>query len=378
MSARIYLDHSATRPAHPAALAAFVAAAGLPGNPSSAHREGRAARARLEDARERIGAALGFPGAELVLTGSGSEACASALYGVAEARVAAGAPARVLSSPLEHACVREALGRLESRGLACPRLAVSRTGTLDLAQLEKELTEGAALVSLLALNNELGTLLPLAGVAALCAAAEVPLHLDGVALLGRAPLPRLPGTVLWSLSAHKVGGLPGLGVLRIPAGAPFRPVFPGSQELGRRAGTESAALAAAFAAALEAGPAYPRDVLAAREARFLAALEASHADVQPLPTGERLPGILTLHAPRVRARSWVMRLDLEGVACSRGAACSSGAEESSEVVRGLGYGEEVAASCIRVSLGPDHDDAELDRAAAIIGQTAQDLRRHRR
>ncbi len=373
---RIYLDHSATCPALPRALDAFVTASQqLTGNPSSAHTEGRAARGLLEEARESIASRLGFPAAELLLTSGGSESCQTALLGVAEARSRVGAGRRILTSPLEHACVDAALQRLVQRGFERVDLPVSRSAVLDLAVLAEALQEGASLVSLLAYSNELGTLLPLREVAELCAAAEVPLHLDGVALLGRGAIPQLPGRVLWSFSAHKIGGLPGIGVLRLPADVPFAALLPGAQELGRRAGTESAALAAAFAAALQAGEAFPRAAMQLAETRFLTALAAAQAGVEPLACGGRLPGVLTLHCAGVRARSLVMRLDLEGLACSRGAACSSGAEEPSQVVLGLGYGREFAESCIRVSLGPRHPDGELERAAGLLAKTVRQLRR---
>jgi len=340
MTGPLSLDANATEPLRPAARAAAIAALDLPGNPSSVHAEGRAARRLLEEARETLAAAFGARPQEVVFTAGGTEANALAVRGLSAGR-------RLLVGATEHpAVLRAAPG-------ATP-LPVLADGTLDLAALEAALAAGGpALVCLMAANNETGVLHPLAEAAAICRRHGALLHVDGVQAAGRVPLALAPADSL-ALSGHKMGGPKGAGALLLRPGLDIAPlVAGGGQERGRRGGTEPlpaiAGLAAAAAAAAAARPGE-----AARLAALRDAIEAGVAALAPevrFPGrgAPRLPNTTSILLPGVPAETQVIALDLAGVRVSAGAACSSGKVAASHVLAAMGLGDQ-AACAIRVSL----------------------------
>ena len=332
---RLYLDANATEPMRPEAIAAMAEAMALPGNPSSVHAEGRAARRVLEEAREAIAARFGARGRDIVFTSGGTEANAFAIRGVAAGR-------RVLVGATEHPAV------LAAAGSEAEVIPVLSDGTLDLAALEAALTAGGpALVAVMAANNETGVLHPIEAIAELCRQRGALLHLDAVQMPGRLPF-TLGAADSMALSAHKLGGPKGVGALLLRPGLDPAPLLTGGgQESGRRGGTEALPAIVGFAAAITC----PRPE---GLARLRDAIEAGVKALAPEviiagDTAPRLPNTTSLILPGVTAETQVIALDLAGVAVSAGAACSSGKVRQSHVLAAMGYGTE-AASAIRVSL----------------------------
>lgn len=359
----LYLDSNATAPLRPEVREAFLAALErVRGNPSSLHRQGREARHLLDEARERVAAALAVHEEEVVFTSGGTESNNLAVLGALRARpVGEG----LAVSASEHSSVLAPARELEREGRPLTLLPVDRTGTVVLAELERALADPAiALVAVMAANNEIGTCAPFEELrAAFERAPRRPLlHVDAVQALGRIPV-RLAewGADLASFSVHKLGGPVGIGLLYRRRGVVLRPLcFGGEQEHGLRPGTENVAGAVAAALAIE---------LAVREQAELAQrlnqgmrqlwgeLVKQLGPIQlvglPLEHPRRLPGTLNLHAPGVDGKVLVMRLDLAGLACSAGSACASGSLEPSHVLLALGHDETVARAALRLSLPRD-------------------------
>ena len=332
---RLYLDANATEPMRPEAIAAMAEAMALPGNPSSVHAEGRAARRILEEAREAIAARLGGRGRDLVFTSGGTEANALAIRGLAAGR-------RVLVGATEHPAVLAAAG--PNAGM----IPVLADGTLDLAALDAALKAGGpALVAVMAANNETGVLHPVDAIAALCRAHGALLHLDAVQMPGRLPFALDPADSL-ALSAHKLGGPKGVGALLLRPGLDPAPLLTGGgQESGRRGGTEALPAIAGFAAAVTCPR--PEGLAALRDAIEQGVRAFAPEVIIAGSAAPRLPNTTNLILPGVAAETQVIALDLAGVAVSAGAACSSGKVRQSHVLAAMGYGAE-AACAIRVSL----------------------------
>jgi cysteine desulfurase len=319
----------------PEAIAAMAEVMALPGNPSSVHAEGRAARRVLEEAREAIAARFGARGRDLVFTSGGTEANALSIRGLSAGR-------RVLVGATEHPAV------LAAAGPAAEMLPVLSDGTLDLAALETALKAvGPALVAVMAANNETGVLHPSEAITELCRQHGALLHLDAVQMPGRLPFSLGPADSL-ALSAHKLGGPKGVGALLLRPGLDPAPLLTGGgQESGRRGGTEALAAIAGFAAAL-ACP-MPEGLAALRDAIEAGAKTLAPEVIIAGSGAPRLPNTTSLILPGAPAETQVIALDLAGVAVSAGAACSSGKVRQSHVLAAMGYGAD-AACAIRVSL----------------------------
>ena len=356
MSGGLGLDANATEPLRPEARAAALAALDLPGNPSSVHAEGRAARRLLEDARGTVAARFGARPQDVVFTAGGTEANALAIRGLAAGR-------RVLAGATEHPAVLRAAPD-------AALLPVLADGTLDLAALDAALAAGGpALVCLMAANNETGVLHPVAEAAAICRRHGALLHVDAVQAAGRVPAsPADHGADSWALSGHKMGGPKGAGALLLRPGLDLAPlVAGGGQERGRRGGTEPLPAIAGLAAAALA--ARPQD--AARLATLRDAIEAGIAALAPearFPgqAAPRLPNTTSILLPGVAAETQVIALDLAGIRVSAGAACSSGKVGASHVLAAMGLGTE-AACAIRVSLPWNAPEDAAERFLAAWG-----------
>jgi cysteine desulfurase len=353
----LYLDANATEPLRPAARAAVLAALDAGGNPSAVHGVGRAARRRLEEAREAVAARFGARAGDVVFTAGGTEANALAIHGLGRGR-------RVLVGATEHPAVLAAVG------LGVEAVPVLGDGQADLAALERMLAGGPpALVCLMAANNETGVLHPIAGAAALCRAHGALLHMDAVQAAGRIPLPE--GADSWAISGHKLGGPPGAGALLLRPGLDLPALIAGGgQERGRRGGTEPLpAIAGMAAAAAEPGEA---GRLAAMRDRIEAGV-AGEAVIAGAGA-PRLPNTSCIVLPGVAAETQVIALDLAGVRVSAGAACSSGKVARSPVLAAMGFGA-MAGCGIRVSLpwNAPEDAAErfLDAWAAMRRRLSQ-------
>ncbi|MEQ8604495.1 MAG: cysteine desulfurase family protein [Marivibrio sp.] len=363
MSAPVYLDYNATAPCRPCAAAAAARALESGGNPSSVHSAGRGARATLESARRAVAALAGAAPEAVLFTAGATEADNLALRAVdAE---------RVLVSAVEHDAV---LAARADREIA----PVDGQGRLDLAALERALSSGAGdtLVSVMAVNNETGVVQPIEDVAALVRAAGARLHVDAAQAAGRMELaPVWSAADYLSLSAHKMGGPPGVGALLIRAGAPFQPEsLGGGQERRRRAGTENLPGIAGFGAAAqelaEGWRAEAARVEALRD-RLEAGVRASAPQV--VIAGADAPRVGNTSCIALRglpAEKQVMALDLDGVAVSAGSACSSGKVTKSHVLSAMGWPDDLAGAAIRVSLGWATRDDDVDRFLAAYEKLA--------
>jgi cysteine desulfurase len=373
---RVGLDHNATTPLRQAALDTWVEVASrLSGNPSSLHAAGRSARAIIDEARQRVAAALSVAEDELVFTSGGTESNNLALLGAVEAE---GRGAGIVTSAIEHSSVLGPARALAEAGRAVHVLATDAVGDLDLAELRRAAGSiGGGLVSLAAANNEIGSLNPLGAVGRLLRDLPPPrplFHTDAVQALGKIPV-RLGewGVDLASFSAHKVGGPVGVGLLWRRRGLAVLPrIHGGAQEGGVRPGTEDAAGIAAAAVAIE---------LAVREesefgrragdlVRYLMEGVARAVPrvrlVGPPLDRPRLPNTLCILLPGTDGKVLVMRLDLEGLEVSSGSACASGSLEPSHVLRALGHDENEARAGLRISLGRSTSRADCDRAVAVF------------
>ncbi len=368
----IYLDHAASSPMRPSALDAYAAAAREPGNAASAHTAGRRAAARVEAARKQVAALIGRTPGEVVFTAGGTEADNLAVLGAAAALEAAGRPRRALRSAIEHSAVRGPFEALVERGWEVGVLPVDADGLLAPATLAAALP-GASLVSVMAVNNEMGAVQDLAALAALVRGAGAVFHVDAVQ--GAAWLAAIDADLV-AISAHKLGGPQGVGALFVRRGTPLLPVLRGgAHERGRRPGTLAVAAIAGFGAAAA-------EALGEREAeaaRLCALRDALASRVLAEVSGaHRLgrvvaPHILAFAFPGVVGEALVEQLDLAGVCASTGAACTVLGTESSPVLPALGLDEASVQGSLRLSLGWSTTAAEVAEAAAIVAATAARL-----
>lgn len=378
-----YLDYAATSPLRPEVGAAMgpLWSEGF-GNPSSLHTAGRAARGALEEARERMARHLGAQRGEILFLAGGTEADNLAVLGFARAP-RAHRPARILRSAVEHKAVMESSRAAEAEGAEVVSIPVDSRGVLRLEALEEELrrAEGrATLVSVMWANNETGVLQPVAEIARLCRTYGGVFHSDAVQAFGkvRVRVDEVPVDLL-SLSAHKIGGPKGIGVLYVREGVTLKPiVFGGGQESGLRSGTQAVPLAAGFAKAADLAVAdlegEARRLQALRD-RLEAEILASVGDVHVNGAGApRLPNILNISLAGAAIDTLLMALDLEGVAVSSGSACTTGSVEPSHVMVAMGREGEWAENTIRFSLGWGTEAWEIERVLEVFPRVVSRVR----
>ncbi len=348
----IYLDHNATTPMRPQAIAAMVEAMRFVGNASSVHGFGRAARARVDRARRQVAGLIGGEAANVIFTSGGTEANNLALRG--------GGRARVLVSAIEHDSV---LSPIDS----AKRIPVDARGIVDLAALERLLamSREPAIVAVMLANNETGVIQPVAEVVRIARAHGALVACDAVQAAGKIAVDMAAlGVDYLSLSAHKLGGPQGVGALVLRDGAPLCAVQTGGgQERGRRGGTENVAGVVGFGVAAEiAGHelgAFAR--LAELRDRVQAALQGARVLGADAP---RLPNTLNVAMPGVPAQTQIMALDLAGIAISAGSACSSGKVKFSPVLHAMGVAEADAGSALRISFGWNSTEQDATRMIA--------------
>jgi cysteine desulfurase len=362
MVSRTYFDHAASSPTVPEAAAAMAELLGRPGNPSSLHAAGRAARRVLEEARESLAADLGARPGEVVLTSGGTEANNLAVLGGTTAE----RPRRAVSA-VEHPSVAAAKGRLDD----VAELPVSASGQLDLDAAAGLVDARTGLVSVMWVNNETGAVQPVAAVAELAHRAGASAHSDAVQAFGHLEVDfGASGLDLLSVSAHKLGGPVGIGALVVRRGVSLAPVgFGGGQEARLRSGTVPVALAAGFAAASR--------VAAARreqEARRLGSLRdrlitgalAAVPDTTSNTVEPCGPAIVNLTFAGVRADDVLLLLDAAGFDASTGSACTAGVHQPSEVLLAMGRSPAAAAASLRFSFGPDTTEGQVDALLAVL------------
>lgn len=393
---RVYLDHAATTPVHEAAAEAMRHAMldGW-GNPSSAHAFGREAKRLLEEARARVAAALGADPAEIVFTSGGTEADNLAVSGAVRARRGAlspGARPHVITTAVEHHAVLETSEALAEAGEAeVTVLGVDETGTVDPDAVRAAIRPETVLVSVMAANNEVGTVQPVGEITAVCRERGVVFHTDAVQAFGQLPLDvRTLGADLVTVASHKIYGPKGAGALWVRRGVVLSPlVHGGSHERARRAGTEAVPALVGFGVAAE---------LAAREREARAAHAAALRDalwggirerIEDVRLhghpARRLPNNLHVGFPGADGELLLLNLDMRGVACSAGSACASGAVEPSHVLKAMGVADwaptEGGYGALRLTTGrqntPDDVAHTVDAVAGVVarlraraGQTA--------
>ena len=373
----IYLDYNATAPVRPeAARAVAEALAQVHGNPSSTHAFGAAARDLLVRARREVAAAAGVPADTIVFTSGATESNNTVLFHAA--RRARGG--RVVTCATEHPSVLETTRALAAHGLVTALVPVERDGRVDPERFAAALRPGDALATLMWANNETGGVQPIAELARRAAAAGVPFHTDAVQALGKLPLglAQLPVDYA-SFSAHKLGGPKGVGALYVRAGASFEPLFHGgSQERGRRPGTENVPGIAGFGAACAAAGA-DLDAAGERHARLRERLwdGIRRALPEAVRNGARehtLAHTLNVSFPGASGEALVEALDLEGIAVATGAACHAGSTEPSHVLSAMGLPRELGTSALRFSLGPGIGEAEIERVLAVLPELVERVR----
>lgn len=374
MATPVYLDHAATTPVRPEVLDAmlpYLSAAGF-GNPSSAHRFGRTARAGLEQARREVAEAVGVEPNQVVFTSGGTEADNQAIVGAALAARDRGGRMCAVVSATEHKAILAAAHAVCHLGGEEEILPVNAGGIVDLHALDRALERRPAVVSVMWVNNETGVLQPVQEIAARCRDAAVTYHCDAVQAFGKVPvhMNELPCTLL-TISGHKIGAPKGIGALIVRDRAAVEAIiYGGGQQFGIRPGTENVAgavglgCAARLAAEEQPGTAERlarlRDELAGR---FRAAVSdiVIHSEAAP-----RAPQTLSVAVPGADAEAMLMHLDLAGVAVSAGSACSTGAVEPSHVLVAMGVPRELALGTLRFSLGHETTDADIARAAEVF------------
>jgi cysteine desulfurase len=369
---RIYLDHNATAPLRPEARDAMLPFLGPPANASGAHREAARARAAVEGARAEVAALVGAAPAEVVFTSGATEANNLALRGVGGGLVA---------TAIEHASVLETARALAAGGRSVAIVGADATGTVVAGDVVAACGPGTALVSVGLANGEVGSVAPVAEIAAGLQGRGVLLHSDAAQAAGRLPIDvRVLGVDLLSLSSHKLGGPQGVGALIVRGGVTLEPLLTGGpQERGRRAGTENVAAVVGFGAAARV----VRERSAAEAATAAALVDALWSGLRDrIPglvrngpsDGPRLPNTLSLGVPGCVGETLVVLLDLEGVAASVGSACAAGAAEPSHVLLAMGRDPETARSALRLSLGPTTAAADVARVVDLLPRLVAQVR----
>ncbi|UVI34970.1 cysteine desulfurase family protein [Brevibacterium spongiae] len=386
----IYLDHAATSPMPAEVLEVYTKELARRANPSALHAVGQAARMRIEEAREDIARAVGAAtSSEVIFTSGGTEADNFALKGLYLSRnnstFTAPIRPRVLTSTIEHPAILETVEWLESLGAEAVYLDVDETGRLDLDAAVAELRrdpERTALISIMAANNEIGTLQPIREIGEVAAELGIPFHIDAVQALGQIPLDfaAFKATAM-TITAHKIGGPVGIGALLLDRSAtPTAILHGGGQERGVRSGTLDVAGAVAFAAAVDlvTGDLEARAArLSALRDRLIAGIESSiDGAVLSGPRGaDRLPANAHFTFTGCEGDSLLFGLDARGLATSTGSACSAGVSRPSHVLLACGLTEDAARTTQRFTLGHDTTEDDVDALLAALPEVVDQARR---
>jgi cysteine desulfurase len=365
----IYLDYAATTPLDPEVKTGMERAFEAWGNPSSVHAEGRRAKALLEESHERVAKAIGARPREIVFTSGGSESDALAILGYALAQ----GKGHLVTTLIEHSAVLTAMKGLERLGYALTYLEPEPlTGMVYPQQVAQALRPDTLLVSVMTVNNELGTLYPIREIAEICKAKGVVFHTDAVQAVGTIPLDvQELGVDMLSLAAHKFYGPKGAGALYLRKGLELFPIAPGKQEQGFRGGTENLPAVYGMALALEKAvrriPEETPRLLALRERLETALLALPGVELNGHPT-LRSPKHVNVTAKGADGEGLLLNLDLMGVCASSGSACSSGSLEPSHVLSAIGRSKAEARASVRFSLGRSTTEAEIDQAVKVFAE----------
>jgi cysteine sulfinate desulfinase/cysteine desulfurase-like protein len=382
-----YLDHAATTPMRPEAIAALTEELERLGNPSSLHAAGRRARRVVEESREQLAEVFGARPSEVVFTSGGTEADNLAVKGLYWARQDNGARRRVLTTSVEHHAVLDSVRWLEdTQGAEAIWLGVDPVGGVCPDALRTAISRAAgqvALISVMWANNEVGTVQPVAELAAVAHESGIPFHTDAVQAAAQLPVDfAASGADALSISGHKLGGPVGVGALLLTRQAEPVPVLHGGgQERDIRSGTLDTPAISAFATAVALKSKQIGDEarrLAALAAELIGQVQAAVPDAVlngPPPGPDRLPGNVHFSFPGCEGDALLMLLDARGIACSTGSACTAGVAEPSHVLLAMGAGEARARGSLRFSLGRTSTQADADAVGAVIGEAVERARR---
>ena len=371
-----YLDHAATTPMHPQAVAAMTEALSTTGNASSLHTSGRRARRAIEEARENIADALGARPSEVLFTGGGTESDNLAVKGI----YWASGKRRVLASAVEHHAVLDAVEWLEQQGADVTWLETDSHGRISAESVAEALDDDVALVTTMWANNEVGTINPVHDIARVCAARGVPFHTDAVQAVGAVPVHFADsGASALTMTGHKVGGPYGIGVLLLARDVKCTPLLHGGgQERDVRSGTldvpSIVGLARAVRISVEEQASRAAELAALRD-ELIAAVRAVVPDV--IVNGDpadRLPGNAHLTFPGCEGDSLLMLLDARGIECSTGSACTAGVAQPSHVLLAMGVEPALARGSLRFSLGHTSTRADVEELASVIGPVVERAR----
>jgi cysteine desulfurase len=377
---RFYFDHNATTPVASEVLEAMVPCLGqVYGNASSIHYFGQQAKQKLEQARRQIAALVNASPPDLIFTSGGTEADNLAVLGVA--RAAAGSTRHAVTTAIEHPAVLAAFAQLEREGVAVTCVRVGPSGVVEPEDVLQALRADTVLVSVMHVNNELGTVQPIAGIARLTRERRIPLHVDGVQALGKIPVDvEALGADLYSMSGHKIYAPKGIGALWVRKGTPLAAIaFGGQHERSRRPGTENVPGAVAFGAAAE----LVARSLAAETARLTALRDRlENAILDRIPGSgingspwRRVANTSNVYFDGIDGEALVIALDLRGFSVSTGAACSSGALAPSHVLTAIGLGSGRARASLRFSLGRSNTAEQVDALVEALVASIEHLRR---
>jgi len=376
---RIYADNAATTKMSRAAIEAMLPYMDrIYGNPSSLYAIGQEAKEALENARERIAACLGCTSREITFTSGGSEADNQALLSAAAIGARKGKK-HIISTAFEHHAILHTLKKLEKQGFEVTLLDVHKNGLVTPGQVAEAIREDTCLVTIMYANNEIGTVQPIADIGAVCREQGVLFHTDAVQAAAHLPINVADQNIdMLSLSAHKFHGPKGCGVLYAKRGIPLTNVIEGgAQERGKRAGTENVPAIMGMAAALEESCA----TMGTDATRLIALRDRLIQGLDQIPYSElngdrthRLPGNVNFCFEGVEGESLLLLLDDKGISASSGSACTSGSLDPSHVLLAIGRPHEVAHGSLRLTIGPDCDEAQIDYMIRSVDEVVTYLR----
>ncbi len=375
----IYLDHAATTRLDPRVLDTMMPyLTDEYGNPSSLYALGQKSRYAVEQAREQIASVLECSSLEIIFTGSGTEANNVALFGLAQAYAHQGN--HVIVSSIEHHSVLNAARKLQERGFEVTFLPADEYGLLDVDELKSAVRETTVLVSIMYANNEIGTIQPIKEMAALCKERGILFHTDACQAAGYLSVnTQFLGCDALSLNGSKIYGPKGVGVLYVREGVELEPlILGGSQEHKKRAGTEHVAGIVGMAAALllvseDRG----KNTVFVKDLRdtLLESLQSNIPDMHLNGHADlRLPNNINLSIPGIEGESLILRLDMNGISASTGAACTTGSTEPSHVLAAIGLSSDLTYGSLRLTLGKDNTKEEIIEAAGVIPKVVDELR----
>lgn len=384
---RIYLDHAATTP-----VRREVKEAMLPfledgfGNPSSVYKEGNDARAALDAARRNIAVLAGGSPENIIFTSGGTESDNWALRGIAVPALLRGEKPHIITDRIEHHAILRTAEYLEKCGVSVTYLEPDSEGMIDPDDVRRALRPETVLISIMTANNEIGTVEPVEEIAEIAREAEIPFHTDAVQAFGHISIPQPAGEFLFSVSAHKFGGPKGTGFLFQRMGKEMENlIFGGSQERGRRAGTENTPGIAGLSAAASLSFS-EMEAEAQREEKLSRYLLSEVREIPGVHLNGpavfsrngrrvRLPGNVNLRIDGVLNDTLLMMMDMQGISISAGSACSAGAPEPSHVLTATGKSSLEAGESIRVTLGPENTREDIDAFVQILAESVIRLRK---